>query len=135
METAKKSIKIFLAWLPVIILSALILYQSTLPWPYISKSLVRYDKIIHGVIYFVFATFVARAFEYGKINRLWCYLMAALLFTCLFGALDEWVQHYFAWRKTDFFDWVADAVGASLGVTFYWYWSGGRKNITPETPV
>jgi len=45
----------------------------------------------------------------------------------LLGALDEWHQRIVPGRSADVFDWVADVVGAWLGVAL-WHWLHARKS-------
>lgn len=40
----------------------------------------------------------------------------AILFTAVFGALDEAHQHWIPGRSMDLFDWFADASGGGVGV-------------------
>jgi len=127
LETSKKFLKTVLAWFPVILLSSIILYQSTKPWPYIIKNLAHYDKAIHALIYFFLAIFATRAFLFGKKEVCLCHFIFAWIFTSIFGAIDETIQNHFTYRQADFLDWLADMAGASLGIILYWYWSFRSK--------
>ena len=69
---------------------------------------------------------------------------AAVLWTTLLGALDEAYQYFWLYRnlKTVYFDFndvVLNLIGAGMGVTVIYLWSGGRnpladKGRRPSTP-
>lgn len=53
------------------------------------------------------------------------YVVAAV---SLLGALDELHQRIVPGRSAEFFDWVADVVGAWLGVAL-WHWLKVRRGV------
>ena len=81
----------------------------------VPRQLTPYDKLVHFSMYGVFAALLT---QYLMIGRGWW--RAALLsavFVVAFGAADEWHQRFIPGRSTEFADWMADSVGAIIGVT------------------
>jgi VanZ family protein len=76
------------------------------------------DKIAHAVIYGVLCFLVWRAFFFQShsifLRR--HALMASVLFSCVYGVLDEIHQLYVPGRSSDPFDVVADGTGALVCV-------------------
>jgi VanZ family protein len=50
-----------------------------------------------------------------------------------FGASDEWHQSFVPGRFTDFWDWLADTLGAAIAVGLYTRWTSYRELL--ERPV
>lgn len=105
--------------LPVIILCLGIFIESSLPsdaYPEIEFELG--DKIIHIAIYFFL--FLASYFSFNNQNKFtWIKkysLFSALLFTSVYGAVDELHQLFVFGRSCDFLDWVADFLGGVFGL-------------------
>ncbi len=71
------------------------------------------DKLKHFVGYAVLGILVWRSLGsgYPKWRRFW--LSAGI--SAVYGATDEFHQHFVVGRSCDFWDWTADAVGASIG--------------------
>jgi VanZ family protein len=90
------------------------------------KFIIAPDKIAHTGIYFLLCLFGWRAFfhqeKYAWLRR--NALLAALLFTILYGVLDEIHQIYVPGRTPDVFDALADAFGGTVFVL--WIWARGR---------
>jgi VanZ family protein len=73
------------------------------------------DKLVHFTMYGVFGWLAARAF-FRPGRAVWIAL-AVVLAVSLFGAADEWHQQFIPGRSMEFFDWMSDTVGATLGAT------------------
>ena len=75
------------------------------------------DKVLHAGIFGVFGIFVFLA-----TGRAW----VAIIIASLYGATDEWHQVYIDGRIADLWDWVADIIGAGIGVSLL---SLSRNNL------
>jgi VanZ family protein len=78
------------------------------------------DKLVHFVLYAGLSWLLAMAWETstGRLNGR--HLRFAWLAIVLFGVVDEVTQPLFG-RDLSFWDWVADGVGAAVGlVLFTW---------------
>jgi VanZ family protein len=76
------------------------------------------DKILHALAYMVLALLLAGAWELsvGRLNGR--HLGAAWLAVVAYAAIDEITQIPFG-RECDFWDWVADAGGAAIGILLF----------------
>lgn len=99
-------------WLPPALWAALILVLTSLPvQPEAPAGISHLDKLAHFVLYAGQGWLVTRALR----TRRWPSMVAALLAIGVFAALDEWHQRFFL-RDPDTLDWIADMVGASVGI-------------------
>jgi VanZ family protein len=130
--------RLFRAVLPAVIWAALIFVASSIPSEDIPASpILDYDKLIHMAIYFVFAALMYRALRFGGISpalRTRAAILTIGIIT-LYGATDEFHQHFVPGRTMDVFDWVADVAGGILCVvvlSFLSRWNR-RKDASPES--
>ena len=86
----------------------------------------NFDKLAHFSIFGLMATLVLRPFRARR-----CFW--AVLIVSLFGATDEFHQHFTPGRSMDVLDWLADTCGAVVAVAAYTFWSGYRRTL--ETPL
>jgi VanZ family protein len=103
-------------WLPPALWAALILVLTSIPAPpdlTAGIPLLHLDKVVHFLLYAGQGWLVTRALRTRRPRS----LLAALLGIAVFGAFDEWHQHLFA-RTPSLVDWIADVIGASVGVAF-----------------
>lgn len=109
------------------ICSVLILIACLMPgssFPTVDVQWVSFDKFVHLVMYVALMWTLAYGFKYQtKYPQLQqMHLFYGLLISCVYGALIELLQ----WaltpdRAAELWDFVADAVGATLGlVTYAW---------------
>jgi len=110
-------------WVPVILYAGMIVYLSSLSTS--TENLPHWfddlnDKIIHGIEYGVLGVLCYRAFFFGAGNRLRG-LAPFLAIGCaiLFGLSDEIHQFFVPLRYADGWDWLADGIGASMGVVIW----------------
>jgi VanZ family protein len=92
--------------------AAFILVLTSIPAPAQAPGGIPHlDKIVHLMLYAALGWFTGRALRTRRP------LALALAFAAIgvFGAFDEWHQELFN-RTPDFVDWVADMIGASLGL-------------------
>lgn len=98
-------------WLPVILWMGAMFWLSGIPgyrFPHLRFTLE--DKIAHACAYGAGGLLIARALPRA---------LPAILLTAAYGASDEWHQSMVRGRESDFADWVADCIGALLGVAAY----------------
>jgi len=107
-------------WGPVCGYAGLIFYLSAQPHPEEHLPFVTYfsDKVLHAVEYAVLGALCYRALR-GSGNDAWRQqaIPAAILLASLYGASDEVHQAFVPFRDANWLDWVADTVGAVIGVT------------------
>ena len=79
------------------------------------------DKLLHIVVYLVlfFLFFYSLNNQNKNIKLREHALFFSLLFTIIYGASDEIHQYFVPNRDSDFFDWLADAAGAFLGLLIF----------------
>ena len=97
-----------------------------------SPNIVDFDKAAHFAVFGLLATLVARAgFQPSRMG--W-----AVLIVSLFGLTDEWHQGSTPGRSMEFYDWIADTLGALTAVVLYryvgWYRSVLEKPLFRRNP-
>ncbi len=100
----------------------IVVFQGAiLPGNRIPRFLFRFnDKLLHAVEYFILFFAAFSAFRMARRAWLRCRpLFNSLLWCFWMGLLTEWVQAFVPDRHPSVADWVADFVGAVLGVIFY----------------
>lgn len=106
--------------LPVIAYCLFIFWQSSSAVPDTLPIFAHGDKVMHLCGYALLGALVARMLMYENLVFSRCNLMiAAIVFSTLYGAGDEFHQSFVAERSADIFDVVADWVGSFVGVVFY----------------
>jgi VanZ family protein len=102
-------------WLPPLVYMAAIYFLSSESDPVPQVTTRIWDKALHFV-------------EYGGLAVLWCRallgegigwpaaLVLALVATSAYGASDEWHQSFTPGRSSDVRDWMADSLGAAIGL-------------------
>ena len=99
-------------WLPPVLWAAVILVLTSLPAPPDAPARVPHlDKLVHFLLYAAQGWLVTRALR----TRRPLSLLVALLGIAVFAAFDEWHQRFFL-REPDMVDWIADMIGASVGI-------------------
>lgn len=92
--------------------------RSIPPMP--PHDIIHIDKLAHLLVFGLLATAIYRAFPptFAAPRRtLW-----AICLTIIFGLADELHQGTTPGRTMDFWDWLADALGAVIAVGVYRYW-------------
>ncbi|MGB4067925.1 MAG: VanZ family protein [Nitrospira sp.] len=107
-------------WGPVCGYAGLIFYLSAQSHPEEQVPFVTHfsDKVLHAVEYAVFGALCYRALRESGSNA-WRQqaIPVAILLASLYGASDEVHQAFVPFRDSNWLDWVADTVGAAIGVT------------------
>lgn len=99
-------------WLPPALWAALILVLTSIPGPPEAPGgLPHLDKVVHLFLYAGQGWLVGRALRTRRPRT----LMVGLIAIAVFAALDEWHQTLVT-RDPDVLDWIADALGASIGL-------------------
>jgi len=113
--------RLFLShWLPLIAYGAFIAIQSHFPAPDSVPRLPFFDKLLHAGGYGLLGLLFCRAYRSGwPAASARSLARAAVLSAVLFGLTDEIHQSYVPSRTADGWDLLADALGAAVGVGFY----------------
>ena len=116
-------------WGPVCGYAGLIFYLSAQPHPEEHVPFVTHfsDKVLHAVEYAVFGALCYRALCRSG-HDVWRQqaIPAAILLASLYGVSDEVHQAFVPFRDSNWLDWLADTVGATLGAV-------GLSRITQAT--
>jgi len=112
----KSRFRAILLRLPALLIAGIIWFlssQSTLPQP---KGILGWDKLQHLAAFAVLAVtvglWVSPAF--WKRRSVLALLLVALI-SSAYGALDEFHQYFVPGRFCNFWDWLADTLGAFSG--------------------
>jgi VanZ family protein len=111
--------------LPAILVALLIFTGSSIPAEkFPSLSIFYYDKLIHFALFFVFCFFTHRAVMFqDRIPFLARnHIIVAMLFTVLYGILDEAHQALIPGRSPEVLDLIADSSGAVVCTLVIWLW-------------
>ncbi|MCL7972892.1 MAG: VanZ family protein [marine benthic group bacterium] len=97
--------------------AALILVATTIPLAdtALRTSIPWADKAVHLVLYLVLGGLVGAALSAGGHTSAGAWA-AALLGLLVFAAMDEAHQHWLPHRVASVSDWIADVVGATVGL-------------------
>jgi VanZ family protein len=114
-----KSKKVLLVYLPLIIYWLIIFTLTTVPTE--APQLFDFqDKVEHFLAYFVLGSLLTLTLHFQ--NKISIFVrrtfIIALILIFFYGALDEIHQYFIPGRDCDFFDWLADIFGGSVGVAF-----------------
>ncbi|MGZ5244314.1 MAG: VanZ family protein [Bacteroidia bacterium] len=90
-------------------------------------ALLRFDSFAHAFVFAIFSFLWAVAFrKQEQIKWLRKYsILAAFIFSIIYGVLIEFMQYAIFFRRSaDFLDMVSDAFGGLLGIIIFWiiYW-------------
>lgn len=108
------------AWLAVVVWTALTVALSTFPVGAVQPSVPDADKLGHAAVYSVLAFLCARAWlRHGSRDS--AVFERSFAMALVFGALMEWLQGHVG-REPSLQDWIADGVGALIGLAFWKAW-------------
>ena len=91
--------------------------SQTVSGPFALLMMNNRDKIVHFGVFGLLATLLARLRWVQHRAPLGAY--AAVLLVAAFGATDELHQSFTPGRCSDFYDWLADTLGAATFVVLY----------------
>ena len=81
------------------------------------------DKFLHFFVFGLLALLMARSFKKSRLKLFRNYYhVFAILFTALYGIVDEYHQYFVPGRFSTVGDWVADLLGAIIFVLVFYYW-------------
>jgi VanZ family protein len=109
-------------WAPVIAYMAMIFglsSLSTLPSP--PEGFSFYD--VHIAVYLGLSVLTTRALARGVRDVVWTAVLGAIVISTLYGVSDEYHQLFVPGRSFDYFDMLADFVGATAGACGTGAWS------------
>jgi VanZ family protein len=111
----------FRYWLPVIVLCAVIFWQSGHSTPSILPPWPHQDKLLHCGAYGLLGALWVRAFSSlkGFHGRRGLLLLTGIVLATLYGLSDEWHQSFVPARTADAADLLADFIGSIIGSWFY----------------
>ena len=104
-------------WLPVIALALLIFWQSSRPVPPQTPEFWASDKLAHIIVYALLGFLCHRAITNSLPS--WptrAQLILSTTLAVLYGLSDELHQALVPQRSADVLDWIADSLGALIGV-------------------
>lgn len=113
--------KVFKYHFPVIAYLIIIFIVSSIPGDDLPELTFTFsDKILHGFVYIVAFLLFYYSFIHLKSDSIFYKyaLLFSLIFTIVYAAFDEIHQSFVPNRDADFFDFLADFVGAILGFLF-----------------
>jgi VanZ family protein len=122
-------------WKPVVILAVVVglywvaMFAGThLPFQTTPKGdPYSLDKLEHITAFAVFAILLCTAGSFTPLSRTVLY-SGVLVFIAAYAAIDEVSQRFVIERTPDVFDWLADVVGAALGVLGFAIFRTRRRN-------
>jgi len=80
------------------------------------------DKFLHFLVFGILAFLMARSFKKSKFKFLNKYYhILAIVFTGLYGIIDEYHQYFVPGRFSTVGDWLADLLGAIVFITIFYY--------------
>ena len=101
-----------LRWAPPLLFAGLILFLSSQPGSDLPPTWFEHsDKLVHAAVYWLLGALTARA----AVRSGRAVVIAALVGCIAFGLFDEWYQQFTPGRASDLADFIADAIGASVG--------------------
>jgi VanZ family protein len=107
-------------WAPVILYMAAIFIESSIQHPPSPPGPLT-DKHVHALMYGGLSALVVRALAGGwRAPVTLAVAILATLIAALYGASDEWHQHFVPTRMMDAADLAADASGAALVAAALW---------------
>ncbi len=94
---------------------------SSIPGEHIPKlKILEYDKLLHMAEYCILGFLFARALRHSGLNIGFAKMVIlAIIITAFYGASDEFHQYFTPGRTADVFDFLADFVGANMGIFIF----------------
>lgn len=118
---------LFINWSLLIAWAIFIFILSSFSFDGLSTSSVYNDdnrdltsSVVHVILYAVFTLLAIRALQATGISKFKSFFYGFLL-ALLYGASDEWHQYFVPGRESHISDWLLDAVGAYIVLSFYMY--------------
>lgn len=107
-------------WLPLIAYCVFIFLQSSGPAPVELPRIPGLDKVLHAGGYGLLGILFYRAYRSRWPSASgWATANASLISAAVYGFTDELHQSFVPSRTADPWDWLADTLGALLGIAAY----------------
>jgi len=107
-------------WFPVLLYCLIIFFQSSYPSLARTPDLPYMDKLLHLAGYALLGMLFLRGFRHSRFNDHAGFIkLASIVLTGMYGATDEWHQHFVPYRSAELWDVFFDFAGAFLGVYLY----------------
>jgi VanZ family protein len=120
-------------WAPVLLYVSVIFYGSSLsrlPAPALTDLVP--DKLEHALEYAGLGLVVYRALAGGLRRRPTAHVaVLAVAIAAVYGASDEFHQHFVSHRTMDIYDWLADTTGATAATAALYAWGTRRARHNP----
>jgi VanZ family protein len=117
---AVREFTLFRFWLTLgLIGCAVVLYGCLMHNPPGPKNIYDFDKFEHGTAYFILGAWFGALFA----PRYFAVFIALVAF----GGLIEVIQYFTGYRNGDVYDWVADTLGAIVGLILAYF--GGAQGL------
>lgn len=118
-----------LIYLPLVVYWIGLFVLTTIPVESMPRLFEYQDKIEHFVAYGVLAFLLTLTLSFQKRSNLLSSkaFLFAFIFILAYGAVDELHQLIVPGRYCDFYDWIADSVGGSLGIGLVYLFLSSRK--------
>ncbi len=112
--------KFFRFWFPAILYSGIIFCASSVPHVKTPLSEIRFDVVLHVLVYVPFGFLLARAIS-GTRDSISAGTLLRIVFlgSLLYGASDEFHQFLVPGRDAGLIDLIADTVGGVIGGYFF----------------
>jgi len=136
MTATPRNVSLFRASLPVILWAAVIFAASSIPSDVIPPTeFFQIDKLAHAGVFGVFCglfyrTLVVKATPMDDRRA----LLISIFATAVYGAADEFHQYFVPGRAVDFYDWLADVIGAVVCVLLILSVKRLRRAAPQESP-
>jgi VanZ family protein len=107
-------------WFPILLYCLIIFFQSSYPALETAPDLPFMDKVLHFGGYALLGALFLRGLRHSKFkdhDRL--IKIGSILLAGIYGAIDEWHQHYVPYRSADLWDIFFDFAGGLFGVYLY----------------
>ena len=105
------------AWRGAALWAAVILVGTSIPGRELPRAPLGTDKLVHVALYATLGWLTARALRADGLVR-GSAVALALAALAAFGGVDELHQSLIPGRGADPFDWLADVIGAAVGLLY-----------------
>ena len=131
---------VYYIYLPLVIYWITLFILTTIPTAVVPQLFDEQDKFEHFGAYLLLAVLLTLSLHMQKRFSILAFnaFLFSLIFVLLYGAVDELHQLFVPGRYCDFYDWLADAIGGSIGVLCVYVFLRGQrseKSIPPEHQI
>lgn len=127
--------RLYLIYLPLAVYWVLLFVLTTIPVDKMPHLFNNQDKVEHFAAYGILAFLLTLTLSFQKKSKLLSSkaFLFSFLFILAYGAIDELHQALIPGRYCDFYDWIADALGGSLGIGLVYLFLSACKIKDLET--